>query len=119
MPLNKIQSRVVDWKIVEELKKKFDNQIELAINLLDFDEKFRPAVAWIFGNVFVATSRQIAKEIAHGTGKFKFNCVTLDGDEYKTGGLLTGGSQRAEPYLGKLQELLSIETQMNSLNEQR
>lgn len=112
VPLNKIQGRLVDWKIVEELKQKYDNQIELAINLLEFDDKFRPAVAWIFGNVFVTSNKQIAKEVAHGTGKYKFNCVTLDGDEYNIRGLLTGGSQRSGPILGKIQELLQFDSQM-------
>ena len=74
------------------MKQKYANQIELAINLLEFNDKFRPAVASIFGNVFVTTNKKVAKEVAQGHGKYKFNCVTTEGDEYKTGGTLTGGS---------------------------
>lgn len=93
---------MTDKKIVDELKKKYNNEIELAIDLLDFEERFKPAVAWIFGQVFVTNNKMIAKEVAHGGGKYKFNCVTLEGDEYSTKGILTGGSQRSEPILGRI-----------------
>ena len=61
IPLNKIQSRIVDKKIVDDLKQKYNNEIELAIDLLEFDDKFKPAVNWIFGSVFVANNKQIAR----------------------------------------------------------
>jgi len=49
IPLNKIMWKVVDPQLVERMKQLTGNQVELAINLLKFDQKFKPAIAHIFG----------------------------------------------------------------------
>jgi len=36
------------------MKEMTDGKVELALNLLKFDDKFKPAMAHIFGSTFVA-----------------------------------------------------------------
>lgn len=59
--------------------------------------------------MFVVNNKDVAKDLAYGPAKQKFNCVTLDGDVYNTGGILSGGSQKSEPILGKIQQYLQID----------
>lgn len=54
MPLNKIQFKILDNQVVKKMKEMTGNKVELALDLLDFDEKFKPALANIFGSTFVA-----------------------------------------------------------------
>ena len=49
IPLNKVNSKIVEKETVDKLKKMLDGKVELAINVLKFDEKFKSAIALIFG----------------------------------------------------------------------
>ena len=69
-----------------------DGKVELALNLLKFDDKFKPAMAHIFGSTFVAQDAKTARQVAMDNPQMRFNCVTLAGDSYMTDGLLTGGA---------------------------
>jgi structural maintenance of chromosome 2 len=85
----------VPENIVNQFKKLTNNKVELAINLLDFEARFQPAIAHIFGQTFIAEDQETAKKVAmeNNLGR-KFNCVTLQGDSYRTDGILSGGAQQ-------------------------
>lgn len=64
--------------------------VDLAINLIDFDPKFKDVMEYILGNIIVSKDLDSAKRISI---KNKYNkIVTLDGDILNPGGSLTGGS---------------------------
>jgi structural maintenance of chromosome 2 len=46
----------------------------------------------IFGMTFVAEDNETAKIIAFDNKIYNCNCVTLDGDAYRSDGILSGGS---------------------------
>ena len=77
---------------IKSLKRLTENKVELAVNLIEYDEKFAPAMKNIFGNTFVAEDNETAKIIALENKIYNSNCVTLDGDFYRADGILTGGS---------------------------
>ena len=71
-----------------------NGKVRLAIDLLDFDAKFRPAVAHVFGYTFVADDKETAKLVAMDSNMERFNCVTIQGDSYRSDGILTGGANQ-------------------------
>jgi structural maintenance of chromosome 2 len=85
------------------------NKVELALNLIDYDEKFKPAVALLFGMTFVAEDMATAKQIAFDNPIQNFNCVTLQGDSYRTDGSLGGGSAQQQALLDKVDSYLNHE----------
>ena len=107
MPLNKIQANIIPHKTVQRLKQLTNNKVELALNLIEYDERFKPAVALLFGSTFVAEDTQTARQVAFDNPlKINFNCVTLQGDMYRIDGTLGGGTvqqlallDKVEPYL--------------------
>jgi structural maintenance of chromosome 2 len=109
IPLNKIRSFVVPADHVTKLKQLSNGRVELAINLIEFDEKFQPAMALLFGNTFVADDEDTAKLVAFDNGFKKFNCVTLKGDSYRTDGILGGGANKRESLLDKVDQYLNFE----------
>ncbi|MFY3793434.1 chromosome segregation protein SMC [Ureibacillus sp. MALMAid1270] len=72
--------------------------INLAHQLVKFDESNRTIVENLLGNVLVATNLEGASQIARLCG-FKYRVVTLDGDIVNAGGSLTGGASKQQSSL--------------------
>lgn len=116
IPLDKIQYRVVDATDVKRVKNATGGKAELALNLIQYDERFKPAMAHIFGSTFVAEDQETAKKISMGSGAThikKYNCMTVLGDSYRTDGLLSGGSMQIQTYLDKIDDYLSLSERIN------
>lgn len=118
IPLNKIQSRIVPDNIVKKFKELTKGKVELALNLVSFEDRFKPAIAFLFGQTFVAEDMQTAKLVAFDNPISKFNCVTLQGDSYRTDGVLGGGAIKAQPILDKIDQYLDNEKQFNEKKNQ-
>ena len=88
------------------------NRVELAINLLQYDAKFQPAIAHLFGSTFVAADQKTAKLVSMAESGQRFNCVTVDGDSYRTDGVLTGGVVQQRPVLDKIELYLKLEKEI-------
>ena len=84
LPLNRIKPRPLPEK------PKVEGVIDFAINLLDFDEKYFPAVSFVFGDTLVVENLEVVKKI--GFGKFRY--VTLDGDLVEKSSAMIGGFLR-------------------------
>lgn len=69
--------------------------IQLAHELVEFDESNRNIIEYLLGNVLVAEHLEGASEIAKMCG-YKYRVVTLDGDIVNAGGSLTGGSVKQQ-----------------------
>ena len=78
------------------------------MDLLEYEERFKPAVAHVFGQTFVADDKETAKLVAMESNMERFNCVTLQGDSYRADGILTGGANQTQPVLAKISDYLKI-----------
>jgi len=83
LPLNKVKSDVLDVKVFRKQK----GFLGLALDLVDFDSKFRNAFAHVFGSTIVVDNVDSAQKI--GIGKCRM--VTLDGDLCERSGAMIGG----------------------------
>lgn len=63
----------------------------VALDLVRFEERFRPAIASLLGRTLIAESLDAALAFGRKTGQ-RFRVVTLDGELLAAGGALTGGS---------------------------
>merc|ERR1712151_912558 len=78
----------------------------LALELVNYEKKLENAMRYIFGSSFICQDAITAKRIAFEK-KFNTRAVTLDGDDFKPGGLLTGGKRNTESSL--LQNLYKLQ----------
>jgi chromosome segregation protein len=65
--------------------------IGVAIDLVRFEDQFRPAMASLLGRTLIATDIDGALAFGRKTGQ-RYRIVTLDGELLAAGGALTGGS---------------------------
>jgi len=88
IPLNKIKPK----PILEEIKKlsKAKGCHGLAIDLVNFDDKFKKAFQYIFSNTLVVDSIDTARRL--GIGKARM--VTMDGDLAEISGVMHGGYRK-------------------------
>ena len=65
--------------------------IGVALDLVRFEERFRPAMASLLGRTLIAADMDAALAFGRKTGQ-RYRIVTLDGELLAAGGALTGGS---------------------------
>lgn len=65
--------------------------IGVALDLVRYDDQFRPAIASLLGRTLIAESMDAALAFGKKTGQ-RYRVVTLDGELLAAGGALTGGS---------------------------
>ncbi len=100
LPLNKIRSQPVKEETKGMLKQ--PGVVGLAIDLIDFDPKFKEVFSHVFGNTVVVDSIDTARRI--GIGKVKM--VTLDGDLCELSGAMTGGHRHKKTGTFKEKEVV-------------
>jgi len=85
IPLNKIKGRDID----EEAKKlgKTKGASGFALDLIEYDPKFRKAFSYVFENTLVVDNIDTVRKIGVGNCKM----VTLDGDVSEVSGAMQGG----------------------------
>jgi chromosome segregation protein len=82
-----------------------------AIDLVRFDERFRPAMASLLGRTLIAEDMDAALAFGRKSGQ-RYRLVTLDGELLAAGGALTGGSTG-----GQGSGLLSRERERDELTQ--
>ncbi len=90
LPLNKIRQAEERSDVNDLLKN--SGVHGLAIRLISFDERFRPAFSYVFGNTVVVDSIDIARKIGIGRARM----VTLDGDLAELSGAMHGGFRESK-----------------------
>ena len=91
LPLNKMRDIRVDKSFSK------GNGIHgYAIDLVNYDPKFKKAFLFVFGNTIVVDNIMVARKI--GIGKIRM--VTLDGDLIETSGAMQGGFRKRKTGLG-------------------
>jgi chromosome segregation protein len=83
LPLNRLKPVKPDKRAIEIAKKGYG----FALDLVDFDEKYRNAFAHIFRNTVVVKDVTFARKVGIGEARM----VTLDGDLMEISGMMSGG----------------------------
>ncbi|CAI5529739.1 unnamed protein product [Closterium sp. Naga37s-1] len=119
IPLNKIDSRSISQaKLNRAVQLVGKENVWTALSAVDFDPELQPAMAFAFGNTFICRDSATAKKVAFHPD-IMTPCVTLDGDSYNPGGLLTGGSRRVGGVLlSRLHAVKEDEEQLAALEAQ-
>ena len=111
LPLNKIQSPRYLETVTLRYARGF---IDLAVNLIDCDDRYRKIFAYVFGNTVVFETLQDAR-----TYLGKHRIVTLAGEIFEASGAMTGGSitKRSKFHFGTAasQESAELEILRNRL----
>ncbi|MBI4146000.1 chromosome segregation protein SMC, partial [Candidatus Woesearchaeota archaeon] len=85
LPMNKVRPALVKDELKGVLKE--NGVLGLAIDLIDFDPKFKNVFSHVFGNTVVVEDIETARRI--GIGNIRM--VTLEGDLCEHSGAMTGG----------------------------
>lgn len=95
---------VMDQRIVHAAKRMVGgDNVHLALDLVTFDDKYRPALELIFGNVLVCANIDIAMKLAYDP-QIRKKCVTVDGDVVDPGGTQFGGARQTNYTIYELAE---------------
>ena len=116
LPLDKVYSKPITKEKLESVNKVSNGGAILALDLITYDEELEPAMKFVFGNVLVCNTSQIAEEIAFGNIKVK--CVNLEGDVYDPNGIMSGGANfSGMPMIKLVEELREVQGKMDGIND--
>jgi len=106
LPLNKIKPLVINPEMNDK------GIIGRAIDLVEFDEKYRKAAEYVFGQTIIVKNLDAARRIG-----FTFRAVTLDGDVVNPSGAITGGFYKGSA-TAKISLIIEDETKLPKLQEE-
>jgi len=114
IPLNRVAGKFMEQSTINWAEKLVGKEnVQPALSLIDFPNEVRPAMTWIFGQIFVCKDMETAKKIAFHERIMK-KCVTLEGDLFDPVGTLSGGAPaKAGSVLLKLEEMKAIKNELN------
>ncbi|XP_011261694.2 structural maintenance of chromosomes protein 2 [Camponotus floridanus] len=114
IPLNRVSGKFMDQQTIALAEKLVGkDNVQPALTLLDFPDEIRPAMNWIFGQIFICKDMETAQKIAFHERIMK-KCVTLEGDLFDPAGTLSGGAPaKSGSILLKLEELKEIQNEFN------
>lgn len=94
IPLNKISARTIKHDIIAKAKdiSGYPDKVDLALDLIEFDDDVSKAMQFIFGSALICESADIAKRITFHP-EVRTKSITLEGDVYDPEGTLSGGSR--------------------------
>ncbi len=101
-PISSVKGKTFEEKGLENC----DGFVDLAQNLIEYDEIYEKIISSLIGKVVIAEDLTYAIEIAQ-KHDHRFKIVTLDGQIINAGGAMTGGSQA--PNIGILSRGAEIE----------
>lgn len=89
--------------------------VGIAVDLIHFEAKYRPALESQLGRILVVTNMEAATRVARASG-YRARIVTLDGDQVHPGGSLTGGSlqRKGGNLLGRSRELQELKDELGA-----
>jgi len=88
LPLNKVRHAAQNSKVKSLAVKK--DVVGLAVDLVDYDPKFKNIFSYVFGNTLVVNDIGTARKIGVGAARM----VTLEGDLVETSGAMVGGYRK-------------------------
>ena len=109
LPLNIIKPKCLDSSVLETLKNSF-GFIDIAINLVKFDEAYSNIMQNLLGNTIVVKDIDALNNIAKLLN-YKYKVVSLEGDISYAGGSISGGAKKnSNSILKDRYELTKLET---------
>ena len=117
LPLDKVYSKPITQDKLDNANIISKGGAVLAIDLIEYDKELEPAMKFVFGNILVCNTSQIAEEIAFG--KIKVKCVNLEGDVYDPNGIMSGGANfSGQPIIKLVSELRDVQDKMENINDE-
>lgn len=112
LPLNIIKDRKLN---ISEGTKKQEGFIGVASELIDYDNKFSPAVNYVLGRTVIVDNMDNALKVAK-TNSYSFKIVTLTGEVVNPGGSLTGGStySKVASIIGRKREIEELNLEIKT-----
>ncbi|XP_049787512.1 structural maintenance of chromosomes protein 2 [Schistocerca cancellata] len=109
VPLNRIIGRALEPKYVKAAEKLVGKEnIVPAIHLVEFDDKYRVVLQYVFGETMITNNMDMAREVTFNEN-IKKKCVTLEGDIFDPAGVLQGGApSTSTPVLSQLEEIFAM-----------
>lgn len=92
IPLNKISARTLNEKTLQLAKQIAPGKVELALNLIGYDNEVSRAMEFIFGGSLICNDAETAKKVTFNP-QIRTRSITLQGDVYDPEGTLSGGSR--------------------------
>ena len=94
--------------------------VGIALELIDFEEKYRSAITSLLGRIAVVRDMDAATRVARFSS-YKLRIVTLEGDQVHPGGSLSGGSvqRKGGNLLGRSREIDSLREALKRLKTER
>ncbi|KAH9635451.1 hypothetical protein HF086_003205 [Spodoptera exigua] len=94
------------------------DNVQLALDLVQYPAELRPAMAWVWGGTLVCRDLDTAKRVTFHPS-VRRRTVTLDGDVFDPSGTLSGGARvKGGSVLMQLQELKQLEEEHKAIKEQ-
>lgn len=117
IPLNKIAAFRASADKIGAAKKLAPNKVDLALNLVGFDDEVNAAMEYVFGSTLVCEDADTAKKVTFDPA-VRLKSVTLEGDVYDPSGTLSGGSApQSSGVLVILQQLHKIQNELESVQK--
>ena len=111
LPIDTIKSRSLDANLTNSAKQA-DGFIDIASNLVSFDQTIQKIVENLLGSAIVADDIDAATKIAKSIS-YRARVVTIDGQIINAGGSLTGGAAFAKNgLLSQQKEIKELETEV-------
>lgn len=116
LPLDAVRGKRLD---IDIRLKTFKGFLGLGVDLVRFEERFRPVMEFLLGRILVADTMDTAVKLAKAQG-YKVRVVTLQGDQVNPGGSLTGGSSKnlSSGLLGRTREIDELEKRLKNLSQE-
>ena len=82
LPLDKMDAKPISDQVLRVAQSLVSNknQVQRALDLVEYDNKFKPAMVHIFGNALICSDMNVAKKVAFHQN-VRCLCITLDGDK--------------------------------------
>ncbi|KAI5952867.1 SMC2 [Candida jiufengensis] len=125
IPLDKINPNFVGAAAIERARNIAPNKVELAINLVLYDEEIHKAMQYVFGTTFICADPDAAKKVTFDP-QVRTRSITIEGDTYDPEGNVSGGSRRnnsailliLRDYNKVLKKLNGIEEELSYIGDQ-
>lgn len=115
MPLNRLSVRNIDYPN--------DSDAIPMVSKLHYEPKYDKAMRYLFGKTLICRNLEVATKLSRNSG---LDCVTLDGDQVSSKGVLTGGycnTSRSRLEMQKnrsetIQQIKQCEEELKSLRDE-
>ncbi|KAK9762665.1 Structural maintenance of chromosomes protein 2 [Basidiobolus ranarum] len=118
IPLNKIAAFKASAQKIATAQKLAPGKVDLALNLIGYDEEVTAAMQFVFGNTLICKDAKSAEKVTFDKN-VRMKSVTYDGDVYDPSGTLQGGSKPSTGgILIKMNALKDAKMQLADLHKQ-